>query len=488
MSKKILLVEPAYKTKYPPLGLMKLSTYHKENKDYVEFVKGCNKRVLDTYWDRIYITTLFTWTWKETVKTINFYRDSLFNISEKCFVGGILASLMPDELFNATGIQPIVGLLDDPKKMDQEDNIVIDNLPPDYTILKQVENVNFKYNYFDSYLGYSTRGCVRKCGYCAVRTFEPEFNHYIDIKKMIEQVGSLYGEKQNLLLMDNNVLVSNHFDQIINDIKAAGFFKGAKFGKTGRRRIVDFNQGLDPYRLTEHKMKRLSEIPLEPMRIAFDDIKDKEAYEKSVRLAHRYGQVNMSNYVLYNYKDSPDDFYERLKINIDLNEEFKKDNSGVKTVIYSFPMRYIPLKAKDRNIETGNPHWNRRYLRSLKVILNVTKGPVMPGAKFFYQAFGENAEQFKAILSMPEDFIRNRLVPNWRDINKPEKQWMPYVKHWMDGYYCLSSNERKELIDLLSSNSFGEIKVVSRNHVGKKLKKLLKYQLEAGEIVEKYKR
>jgi hypothetical protein len=37
---KILLIEPNYSNKYPPIGLMKLSTYHKNLGHEVVFYKG----------------------------------------------------------------------------------------------------------------------------------------------------------------------------------------------------------------------------------------------------------------------------------------------------------------------------------------------------------------------------------------------------------------------------------------------------------------
>ena len=36
----MLLVEPSYPNKYPPLGLMKLAAYHRDRGDNVRFVKG----------------------------------------------------------------------------------------------------------------------------------------------------------------------------------------------------------------------------------------------------------------------------------------------------------------------------------------------------------------------------------------------------------------------------------------------------------------
>lgn len=57
---RVLLVEPNYKNKYPPMGLMKISTYHKMLGDEVRFVKGYDHEVDEETWDRIYVTTLFT--------------------------------------------------------------------------------------------------------------------------------------------------------------------------------------------------------------------------------------------------------------------------------------------------------------------------------------------------------------------------------------------------------------------------------------------
>ena len=40
MNRKVLLIEPNYKNKYPPIGLMKLATYYRMVGDDVRFYKG----------------------------------------------------------------------------------------------------------------------------------------------------------------------------------------------------------------------------------------------------------------------------------------------------------------------------------------------------------------------------------------------------------------------------------------------------------------
>src|SRR3954467_10957631 len=95
--KNILLIEPGYKNKYPPLGLMKIAAYHGPHgkRDQVNFIKGeQDKSVLSATWDRIYVTTLFSFEWKTIARSINFALEAAHGQANKVFVGGIAASLM----------------------------------------------------------------------------------------------------------------------------------------------------------------------------------------------------------------------------------------------------------------------------------------------------------------------------------------------------------------------------------------------------------
>ena len=137
---RVLLVEPNYKNKYPPMGLMKISTYHKMLGDEVHFVKGYDSALDREVWDRIYVTTLFTFDFAVSVETINHYLGLVDNI-DSLFVGGIMASLMPDKIVEATGIDRshiLTGLFTDTSVVGDDNDINIDQLPLDYDILEEI--------------------------------------------------------------------------------------------------------------------------------------------------------------------------------------------------------------------------------------------------------------------------------------------------------------------------------------------------------------
>lgn len=428
---KILLVEPRYRNKYPPLGLMRIATAHKLKGDTVVFSKGIDHKISNTPFDAVYITTLFTFDWKITIDTIKHYAER----QERVLVGGILASLMPDEVQAATGIRPHIGPLHNSFTLSEDDvyldrNLAalqseiasngIDSFPPDYGIFEHVA-VPYHDALAQSYFLRSSRGCHRGCRFCSVNIIEPRPIPRIPLRPYVDYISERWGQKQNLILLDDNVLESRHFDEIIDEICGLGFHRNAHFN--GKRRSVDFNQGIDIRLLQRRHLEKLSSIELRPLRLAFDNIDLCETFVKKVDWAVQAGFREISTYVLYNYSDSPADLYERLSTACNLNEKY-----GIR--IYSFPMKYVPSTPDGRAFL--GPKWTRRQIRGLQCILNATHGISPTQPSFFRAAFGRNVTEFLKLLNMPEDYIIKRYS---------DKSSHP--KLWEQSYKAMTPQERR---------------------------------------------
>ena len=469
----ILLLEPNYKNKYPPLGLMKISYFHRVILgDFVRFAKGKLANSLNgKKWDRVYVTSLFTFEWEETKKTIE-YALTVAKDKSEVYVGGIMATLMP-ELFKEhfPTIKLVKGLLDKAGLLGLKGDECIDRITPDYSILEHTE---YKYPAQDAYFLYMTRGCGMRCEFCAVQTLEPEYIPFISIREQIENIKREFGEKRDLLLMDNNVLISRDFDRIIEEIKALGFAKGAKYKSpvTGKPivRYVDFNQGLDAKLLSDHKVRRLGELALRPARVAFDHIEDEEIYKRSLELCARNGIKYLSNYILYNgesftgkgqkYKaDTPEDLHQRMKISMDfcehLNSQYGHDG---RVHIFSFPMRYIPLSSTKRGFV--GTHWNKKYLRAVQRMLIPTTGKGVSSRSFFEADFGATAEIFMENLAMPEELLglRGHFVKKPGETKKERD--IRYAK-WERNHRHI--NEWRRLYQSLNGDIAEHIKIIGDN-------------------------
>jgi hypothetical protein len=239
--------------------------------------------------------------------------------------------------------------------------------------------------------------------------------------------------------------------------------------KTHLTRYVDFNQGTDARYVTEENMKLMSEIPIRPLRIAFDHVSIKEVYINAVRLAAKYGIRNLSNYILYNFHDKPEDFYERLRINVDLGKEL-----NIK--IFSFPMKYIPLfgeEAKHRRFI--GKHWNRKFIRSVQSILNATKGIVAPGFEFFEMAFGKSIDEFMELLWMPEAYIinRNYFVANGM------------IDEWRADFKSISEGDKILMEQVIMQNDFSDIENLTTSPINLRLLSHYTYTKEGKKVIDK---
>ena len=251
---RVLLVEPDYKAKFPPLGLLKIGTYHKSRGDKVRLVRGNLKDA--GYWDRVYITSLFSFNHKKTIETILHYKTVVDDDLTRIFVGGVYATLCPNAVFQETGIWPIQGQINRPNLLGLgDDDATVDCLVPDYSLL---EELDYDYGLGDAYFGYATRGCVNRCPFCAVPQLEPQFVPYTGLRAYVTEIAERFGERQDLVLMDNNILASKDLKRIIQDMIELGFERGAR--RNGKKRVVDFNQGIDARLITRGKAKLLSKI------------------------------------------------------------------------------------------------------------------------------------------------------------------------------------------------------------------------------------
>jgi hypothetical protein len=215
---------------------------------------------------------------------------------------------------------------------------------------------------------------------------------------------------------------------------------------------VDFNQGIDARLLTEEKIRLISEIAVKPLRVAFDDIKYKDIYIEKVRLAAKYKIKIFSNYILFNYKDKPEDFYERLKINIELNEEFALN--GLETRIWSFPMRYTPIEGEEaKERKYVGKYWNKKFLRGIQCILIATHGVVGNKREFFERAFGKDYNEFSQILMLPEDFI----------ILRKKFQHNQTGKKLHSLFQELNESEKREVETIIQADNFTDIQSLSEN-------------------------
>ncbi len=198
-------------SKYHNLALMKISAWHKSFGDHTEFYNPLMKK---TY-DRVYVSKIFS---KHNIEE--------GYIPENSIVGGSgysLKTVLPYDMEHSM---------------------------PDYSL----------YN-LDYSLGFTTRGCIRNCGFCIVRQKEGDIKEHAEVEEFLNPKSNI------VVLLDNNFLaLPSHIRKLQKYID-----KGWK---------MDFNQGLDIRLINKENAELLARVKhYKQIHFAWDQM----SYEKEVK-------------------------------------------------------------------------------------------------------------------------------------------------------------------------------------------------------------
>ena len=348
----ILLIEPSYYTRYPPLGLLKLASYHRSKGDTVELIRGC--AFPEKTPDKVYVTSLFTWGWNKVWEAVAYYKG-LFPEAETC-LGGIYASLMPEHAKLSGADRVHIGLVEE-----------AEDLLPAYDLVSQ-----WKWSIL-----FASRGCTNRCAFCAVPIMEGSLH---SCRQSIKHL--VYPGHNRLVLWDNNTLASPYWQSIVTEAMDLGI-------------SVDYNQGLDATLITPEIATTLSMLKMPCIRIAYD-AKAKGKYVKNaidLIMSNGIRGREIFVYVLYNFKDTPDDFFARAR-----------DVLTWGAVV--FPMRFEPLDSMVRN-KYMSPSWDKDRLEMVEKVRRVLGfSGTLPPYAYLVEKFKE-ATGFDEAFSEPERLSDN---------------------------------------------------------------------------------
>jgi hypothetical protein len=205
------------------------------------------------------------------------------------------------------------------------------DLMPDYLSSVAIRGEWYKdvLSKHNSLATFTSRGCIRRCPFCAVWRTEGELRE-------------LDNWPVRPIVCDNNLLACSrkHFDSVVDKLKPLS--------------NIDFNQGLDARLLHRYESDRLAELDC-MVRLAFDST----AYEKQFLTAYHwlrgagFPKSRIRVYVLVGFDDTPAGALYRLELVRSLG-------------ILMNPMRYNPLDTLVRDSYVG-ANWTdselARYVR-----------------------------------------------------------------------------------------------------------------------------
>lgn len=294
------------KHRFPNLASMKISGYHKDLGDCVQLKTDYDN--LNEF-DKVYISKVFTDTPID---------ENILKLPHVEYGGtGFYFDQAPDLPYEIEHHMPDYHLYDD--WIEEQ-------------IANGVPKNQFK-EYRDNSIGFLTRGCFRKCGFCVNKKYDHVFLH-----SPLEEFED--DSRKKICMLDDNILGSPEWRNILYQLINTG-------------KPFKFKQGMDERLLTDEKCEILFNAKYDGDYIfAFDNISDYELIHKKLQMIRNHtDKTNIKFYVLVGYESTDV---------IDIENAFKR---------IELLMRYHCLPYIMRFQNKNNSPWKDSDMRGMYITL-----------------------------------------------------------------------------------------------------------------------
>ncbi|MBL4933213.1 hypothetical protein [Clostridium paridis] len=260
-------------TRHPNLALMKIAGYHIELGNEVKLIYKSYDYIRE--YDKVYISCVFSFTYiPEWV------------INE------------PNVVIGGTGFYEDGGA---PLPYDIEHHKPYYDLYKEYIEAMTNDGKNPKRysDYLNYSIGFTTRGCFRKCDFCVNKKYDKVQRH----SKVNE---FLDNDRPMIYLWDDNILAYSRWEEVLDELVETG-------------KPFQFRQGMDIRLMTQRKAFRFNNVKYHGDFIfAFDHLSDRELIIDKIQMWKRYTNKQPKMYVLSGF-ESQDEFdienvFERISI------------------------------------------------------------------------------------------------------------------------------------------------------------------------------
>lgn len=243
---------------YPNLVLMKLSAWHKQRGDEVEWWS-----VEAPMYDKVYMAKVFSEAYTPNIPDPE-------NTREIVKGGTGYAIWLEDgkEVYHKERDPPL------PPE--------IESIYPDYSLYPEYTGWGKPLKQQTAY-GFLTRGCPRACDFCHVVPKEGRCSH------KVANLSNFWRGQGHICLSDPNILACKDAPNLLYQLGVVSNL-GVK---------IDFNQGLDARLITPEKAKLLAKLKLEMPHFAMDTMESMEPVSKGLKL---YVEAYKKEYGSWNWR------------------------------------------------------------------------------------------------------------------------------------------------------------------------------------------